>query len=105
MRKLFDKMYDAISARIDLLAPAPPSIAKSPAPLMEKPPSVPAVQNAPPISPPTAAPAPTSNRAELIRRAMEVRQAKQTVLDSLSTEQRAKLMALATALMMGTKKK
>jgi len=37
----------------------------------------------------------TSDRADLIRNAMQVRKAKQTVLADLSDEERAKLVALA----------
>lgn len=41
------------------------------------------------------------DRAELIRRAMEVRRAKQVILAELSDEQREKLVALALKALMG----
>lgn len=51
---------------------------------------------APPPEAPAHAPAPIINeRAELIRRAMEVRAAKQTVLADLSEEDRERLVATA----------
>lgn len=50
----------------------------------------------PPPEAPAPAPAPIINeRAELIRRAMEVRAAKQTVLAELSEEDRERLVATA----------
>lgn len=42
----------------------------------------------------------TEDRAELIRHAMEVRKAKQKLMDNLNDEERQKLMALALKLLM-----
>ena len=53
-------------------------------------------------SPPKAPPR-TLQRAELIREAMEVHRAKRKILDDLSDDSRAKLVAMAVLAMLGQK--
>jgi len=57
-----------------------------------------------PVSQPVAkAPPRTLQRAELIREAMEVHRAKRKILDDLSDDSRAKLVAMAVLAMLGQK--
>jgi len=64
-------------------------------------PPKPAQPAAKPVPPPVAkAPPRTLQRAELIREAMEVHRAKRKILDDLSDDSRAKLVAMAVLAML-----